>query len=101
MILGYAGGKLIHHSHHKMVRRIQEYLTGMEEEEGELPETVKSMLLFGMGSGYQLEALSKSRDIEKLFVCEPNRDYFFASLYAIDWAAILTKVEEKVKISII
>ena len=95
LILGYAGGKLIHHSHHKMVRRIQEYLTGMEEEEGELPETVKSMLLFGMGSGYQLEALSKSRDIEKLFVCEPNRDYFFASLYAIDWAAILTKVEEK------
>ncbi|CAB9493033.1 6-hydroxymethylpterin diphosphokinase MptE-like protein [Alteromonas macleodii] len=95
LILGYAGGKLIHYSHHKMVRRIQEHLAGMEEEEGELPETVKSMLLFGMGVGYQLEALSESRDIEKLFVCEPNRDYFFASLYAIDWAAILNKVEEK------
>lgn len=95
LILGYAGGKLIHYSHHKMVRRIQEHLAGMEEEEGELPETVKSMLLFGMGAGYQLEALSVSRDIEKLFVCEPNRDYFFASLYAIDWAAILNKVEEK------
>ncbi|AXT37687.1 DUF115 domain-containing protein [Alteromonas sp. BL110] len=95
LILGYAGGKLIHYSHHKMVRRIQEHLAGMEEEEGELPETVKSMLLFGMGAGYQLEALSESRDIEKLFVCEPNRDYFFASLYAIDWAAILNKVEEK------
>ncbi|MFZ8198813.1 6-hydroxymethylpterin diphosphokinase MptE-like protein [Alteromonas portus] len=95
LILGYAGGKLIHYSHHKMVKRIQEHLAGMEEEEGELPETVKSMLLFGMGAGYQLEALSESRDIEKLFVCEPNRDYFFASLYAIDWAAILSKVEEK------
>ena len=95
LILGYAGGKLIHYSHHKMVRKIQEHLAGMEEEESKLPETVKSMLLFGMGAGYQLEALSDSRDIEKLFVCEPNRDYFFASLFAIDWAAILNKVEEK------
>ncbi|MFT5713273.1 MAG: hypothetical protein ACI9DQ_001685 [Glaciecola sp.] len=65
-----------------------------EDEAGFLPETIKSLILFGLGAGYQLESLFENKELEKLFICEPNRDFFYASLFAIDWAKILEKVDE-------
>ena len=65
---------------------------GIKASDEVLPEEVGALLLFGIGAGYKLEKLYNCFNVECLFVCEPNRDYFFASLYAIDWSKILTKV---------
>ncbi|NDW20644.1 6-hydroxymethylpterin diphosphokinase MptE-like protein [Alteromonas hispanica] len=93
LILGYSGGKLSHYSHYKMVKKIQDNLSDISEKAEELPEVVKSLLVFGVGVGYQIEELLNDRKVEKLFVCEPNRDFFYASLYAIDWKSLLERID--------
>ncbi len=56
------------------------------------PQEIKSLILFGIGP--QLETLFDNNEVEKLFICEPNRDLFNASLYLIDWAGILRRIDE-------
>lgn len=91
--LGYSGTKLAHYIHYQFVNETQELLKKAKEEVGELPETVASIILFGLGVGYQLEKLLSEHRVEKLFICEPNPDFFYASLFAIDWQAIFEKIE--------
>ena len=50
--------------------------------------------MFGLGVGYQLEKLLDEHTVKKLFICEPNPDFFYASLFAIDWQAIFETVEK-------
>nr|WP_231731080.1 6-hydroxymethylpterin diphosphokinase MptE-like protein [Lacimicrobium alkaliphilum] len=94
LVLGYNGTKLKHYLHYQFVEKTEAILEQLEEEQGSLPDTIKSMILFGMGCGYQLERLFEQHQVEKLFICEPNRDFFYASLFAIDWALILKTVDE-------
>lgn len=93
LILGYTGKKLAHYLHYKFVAKTEKILKEVEEIEGCLPAEIKSIILFGLGSGYQLECLFENHSIENLFICEPNRDFFYASLFAIDWSDILEKLE--------
>lgn len=95
LILGYQGKKLKKYLHYQFVNKTEALLKEVEEEEGALPDTIKSLILFGVGVGYQIETMFNEHDIDKLFICEPNRDFFNASLYAIDWAEILTKIDAK------
>ncbi|MAJ70889.1 MAG: DUF115 domain-containing protein [Alteromonadaceae bacterium TMED7] len=94
LVLGYKGKKLRSYTHYQMVRKVEDILADTSSEIGELPEKIKSMILFGLGAGYQLERLYDDYEIEKLFICEPNRDFFYASLYAIDWSGILDKIDK-------
>lgn len=94
LVLGYSGNKLKNYLHYQLVEKVQHVLDGLEESKGELPDTIKSMIIFGMGVGYQLPPLYADYQVEKLFICEPNRDYFYASLYAIDWAGILKQIDD-------
>jgi hypothetical protein len=94
LILGYNGEKLKHYLHYRLVKKTERLLLKAEAEVGCLPDTIKSLILFGLVAGYQLESLFENKELEKLFICEPNRDFFYASLFAIDWANILEKVDE-------
>ncbi|QHJ13591.1 hypothetical protein FX988_03857 [Paraglaciecola mesophila] len=93
LVLGYKGTKLAHYLHYQFVNETQELLKEAEEQIGELPDTIASIIMFGLGVGYQLEKLLDEHSVEKLFICEPNPDFFYASLFAIDWHAIFTKIE--------
>jgi len=95
LILGYNGEKLKHYLHYRLVKKTERLLQAAEDEVGALPDTIKSLILFGLGSGYQLQSLFENRKVEKLFICEPNRDFFYASLYAIDWQHILNTIDEQ------
>jgi hypothetical protein len=94
LVLGYRGTKLAHYIHYQFVKETEELLKQAEEEVGVLPENVPSIIMFGLGVGYQLEKLLDEHTVEKLFICEPNPDFFYASLFAIDWQAIFETVEE-------
>ena len=94
LALGYNGKKLKHYIHYQFVSAAQDVVRKIEEQQHDLPDTVRSMIVFGIGSGYSFEQLVAKRSVEKLFVCEPNRDFFYASLFAIDWAAILQNIDE-------
>jgi hypothetical protein len=94
LMLGYKGTKLAHYIHYQFVKETEELLKQAEEEVGALPDKVPSIIMFGLGVGYQLEQLLDEHTVEKLFICEPNPDFFYASLFAIDWQAIFETVEE-------
>jgi hypothetical protein len=94
LVLGYTGTKLKRYKHYQFVEKTELLLNDIAEEAGQLPDKVKSLIMFGVGLGYQVEALFKQRDVEKLFLCEPNRDFFYASLHAIDWHTILTEADK-------
>jgi hypothetical protein len=94
LVLGYNGTKLAHYIHYQFVKETEELLKQAEEEVGALPDKVPSIIMFGLGVGYQLEKLLDEHTVEKLFICEPNPDFFYASLFAIDWQAIFEKVEK-------
>lgn len=95
LILGYKGKKLKKYIHYQFVNKTESLLKQVEQDEGQLPDTLKSMILFGVGVGYQIERLFNNHDVEKLFVCEPNKDFFYASLFAIKWDEILSGIDEK------
>jgi hypothetical protein len=94
LVLGYRGTKLAHYIHYQFVKETEELLKQAEEEVGALPDKVPSIIMFGLGVGYQLEKLLDEHTVEKLFICEPNPDFFYASLFAIDWQAIFETVEK-------
>lgn len=95
LVLGYTGEKLKHYIHYKFVKETEELLKDIEEEQGALPSTIKSLIMFGLGVGYQIEHLMSKHKVEKLFICEPNRDFFYASLFAIDWAQIIQTIDQQ------
>jgi hypothetical protein len=94
LVLGYSGEKLAHYLHFQFVKETEELLTQAKEEIGALPEDIASLIMFGIGVGYQIEKLLENHSVEKLFICEPNPDFFYASLYAIDWQAIFDTIDE-------
>lgn len=94
LMLGYNGTKLAHYIHYEFVKETEELLKQAEEEVGALPDKVPSIIMFGLGVGYQLETLLEKHTVEKLFICEPNPDFFYASLFAIDWQTIFDTVEK-------
>lgn len=91
LILGYNGVKLKHYHHFQFVKKAEKLLKEAGDNTSALPEQIKSLILFGIGP--QLETLFENNDVEKLFVCEPNRDLFYASLYLIDWERILERID--------
>lgn len=93
VVLSYNGTKLKHYHHYQLVQATEDLLKA-EESKLRLPEEVKSLIMFGLGAGYQLEMLCENHTIGNLFICEPNRDFFYSSLFAIDWRAILTKIDK-------
>lgn len=94
LLLSYKGKKLKGYLHYQLVEACESIIKGVNEEQGELPEHVKSLIMFGIGSGYSVEALMSNHDTGMLFICEPNKDFFYASLYAIDWAKIIETFDE-------
>lgn len=93
LVLNYSGGKLYPHFHYRTAVRVQNRTKSYATESSNLNNHIKSLLIFGLGAGYQLESLINNHDIDKLFIYEPNRDFFYASLFSIDWGAILKTVD--------
>lgn len=62
---------------------------------GHFPEAIKSLMIFGVGLGYQIEWLVRDCCIRNLYIFEPEVDLLFASLFAIDWDFILRKIDSE------
>ncbi len=56
-------------------------------QQSKLPDQVETLIIFGIGLGQHIELLTQQRQIKNLFLCEPNLDFFAASLWVTDWAA--------------
>lgn len=94
LVFGYEGDKLRHYMHNTFIRQADMLLRENEESQGELPNEVKALMVFGLGPGYMLDALYQKHNIQHLIICEPNPDFFYASLHAIDWTQIFDRANE-------
>lgn len=69
------------------------YLEGLEEEElDKLPNTISSMLIFGIGAGSHIEAMLEEHRVKNLYLYEPHLDLFYLSLFLTDWTKILEQL---------
>ncbi len=95
VILGLrSGGKLVQYTHFKAVTKMRPILEKTLIKKGVLPETVESLIVFGIGLGRHIELLLQKHEVNKLYICEPNLDFFYASLFQTDWTAILQKLDQ-------
>jgi hypothetical protein len=60
-----------------------------------IPEHLGALVMFGAGLGYHFPFLLKDITIDHLYICEPNSDWFFASLYTCDWKYIFETIDER------
>ncbi|MBO9489061.1 motility associated factor glycosyltransferase family protein [Endozoicomonas sp. G2_1] len=60
-----------------------------------LRKNLSSMMIFGVGAGHHIELLMSQHDVTHLYVIEPDLDIFYSSLFTMDWAGILQKIESK------
>ncbi|MCE2571546.1 motility associated factor glycosyltransferase family protein [Motilimonas eburnea] len=66
----------------------------LEFAESFFPESLGLMICFGLGTGFYLENLISNHQVNRLYIYEPNHDFFYASLHLIDWKSILEKLDE-------
>lgn len=59
----------------------------------ELPEHFPSAMIFGIGLGYPITMLLEQHSFDYMFICEPDFELFYASLFCTDWAAIFSKID--------
>lgn len=60
-----------------------------------LPENFPSCLIFGVGLGYHIPELLTKHTFDYLFICEPDLELFYASLFCIDWKEIIERIDEQ------
>lgn len=58
-----------------------------------LPTHFPSFLSFGIGLGYHIPLLLEQHSFDYIFLCEPDFELFYASLFCLDWRAVFEKVE--------
>ncbi|MBU1312330.1 MAG: DUF115 domain-containing protein [Gammaproteobacteria bacterium] len=88
------GRKLSDYIHFSMVNRLQPLIERTLTKQSRLPKEVESLIIFGVALGSHIEMLSQQHQIKNLYICEPNIDYFSASLWVTDWDAIINKADE-------
>ncbi|WP_301003798.1 6-hydroxymethylpterin diphosphokinase MptE-like protein [Arsukibacterium sp.] len=88
-------GKLKHYIHFCHVNQVQPLINEQLQGQSILPEEVDSLIIFGVGLGRHIELLTAERKIRNLYICEPNLDFFAASLRVTDWAAILERADQQ------
>lgn len=55
---------------------------------------LSSVIIFGIGLGYQISELLERVEVVNLVLIEPDKDIFYASLFCFDWTNILTYFSE-------
>lgn len=59
-----------------------------------LPAHFPSAIIFGVGLGYHIPRILQKHSFDYLFICEPDLELFYASLFCIDWKKIIEDIDE-------
>ncbi|MEH8021321.1 6-hydroxymethylpterin diphosphokinase MptE-like protein [Rheinheimera metallidurans] len=88
-----AARKLKHYLHFTHVAQIRPLIKQQLQQRIQLPQQVDSLIIFGVALGRHIELLTQQRDIANLYICEPNLDFFAASLHVTNWASIFERAD--------
>ena len=86
--------KFRHYVHYQAIKELQAVFADIEHQQQALPAQVNSLIIFGIALGRHLELLLQQHEVNNLYLCEPNIDFFYASLYVTDWAGMLETAEK-------
>ncbi len=59
-----------------------------------LTDHFPTCIMFGLGLGYALSELLNNHTFDYTFICEPDFETFYASLFCIDWDDLLNNVDK-------
>ncbi|RUO45063.1 6-hydroxymethylpterin diphosphokinase MptE-like protein [Idiomarina aquatica] len=94
---GIDGGKLGHYTFYRFAKSIYEKFNFINKGEVNLPERIPSLLLISGGLGYSQQKVLIHHEVDYLLYYEPNPDFFYWSLYTIDWFKILKSFDDNGK----
>jgi hypothetical protein len=86
--------KFRHYVHYQAIKELQAVFADIEHQQQALPAQTNSLIVFGIVLGRHLELLLQQHQVTNLYLCEPNIDFFYASLYVTDWAGVLETAEK-------
>lgn len=66
-----------------------------EEKLSSLTTHFPTCMMFGLGLGYALQIIMQRFSFDYVFVCEPDFEVFYASLFCIDWEEIFEESDAK------
>jgi len=87
-------GDFIHVKYLNQFIRALKGINSKHKEEFVLPEAVNMMVCFGLGLGYFLPEMLSKHSVKRLYIYEPENDFFYASLFTLDWADILQRLDD-------
>lgn len=87
--------KFRHYIHNQFNDKFLELFQRYQKSQLQLPEQVESLIFFGIGHADHIAQMHARREIRYLYLCEPNQDFFYASLYRFDWTALLASWEQR------
>lgn len=85
--------KFRNYLHFSKIAELKPLIERILTQQSKLPEQVETLIVFGIGLGKHIELLAQQQQIKNLFLCEPNLDFFAASLWVTDWAGIFKQAE--------
>ncbi len=83
--------KFRHYVHYQAIAKLQPLFSEMAQQKSIVPEQINSLIIFGSGVGAFLPSLLARREISNLYLCEPNIEHFYASLFVTDWAGLFNE----------
>ena len=86
--------KFRHYVHYQAIAKLQALFSQIAQQQHTVPPQLASLILFGIGQGAFLTELLSRRDITNLYLCEPNIEHFYASLFTLNWQALLEQAEQ-------
>ena len=95
MIGSKPGYKLRSYLHNQKVRQLMPILERSVKKRSQLPSELDSLILFGIVLGEHVKLLLQQHRVKHLYLCEPNLDFFSASLHITDWAALFDQIAEQ------
>ena len=85
--------------HIKYVKKLADILSQVQTDGLDilkvLPQTYPTCMMFGVGLGYHIELLLDKHQFDYMYICEPDIELFFASLFCIDWSAVIEKIDQQ------
>ena len=89
-------GKLWSYLHFVMVDTFGRYILDKTlVKKCRLPKEVNCQIVFGLGLAKHLQDILAEVEVNNLFICEPNLDFFYASLFVTDFSKLLSKADKK------
>ncbi|NWO02282.1 MAG: motility associated factor glycosyltransferase family protein [Idiomarinaceae bacterium] len=92
--LGSHGGILKDYIHYQFVRKFVALRKELGFKNMVLPQKIPALMTFCPTLGLSVEKILLNRNVRSGFWVEPNIDFFYWSLHTMDWARVLTKLEE-------